>query len=69
MSLPRRSLKENEDLYAAVENLIDFAYRSLYDNRSEETFKECQICDEVDGHRDGCPISGLEKWQLEPERS
>jgi hypothetical protein len=68
MSLPPRTMREKEDLYDAVENLLDFAYRSMYDRRSEETFKECQLCGDVDGHLTECPIPLLEKWQLQPER-
>jgi hypothetical protein len=50
------------DVEDAVENLFDVSLVKHYDSTSEDTFEECLMCGDWEGHKEGCPIPPLKKW-------
>lgn len=45
-----------------VVHLLDLAVIAHHDSRTEESFLECVMCHEWDGHTDACPVTYLEVW-------
>jgi hypothetical protein len=50
----------------AAQDLLDAALERLYDRHAGEAFLECQICGDVDGHTDDCPIPAVQRWMDAP---
>lgn len=52
---------ETEDVVAAgVVALLDVAV--VPHSSADETFLECKLCGEWEGHEEGCPVPALEAW-------
>lgn len=51
-----------EELY----DVAGAAYIIHRHHTAEETSKECRVCEDVDGHKEGCPIAAIEAWKLRP---
>ena len=59
-------MNEIEDMLEAV---LDETYQRHRDNRSEETFLECKLCEGWETHDPNCPIPLIEKWfESKPKR-
>lgn len=46
---------------ALFEQVLDVATETV--PGPEESFVHCLVCDEWEGHKDGCPIEAIEKWR------
>lgn len=46
----------------AAQALIDVATRTHHDRQADESFTECLICGEWDGHAERCPIPLIYQW-------
>lgn len=53
-------------IVGVAEHLLDIATELHFDNQTEETFSECRLCGEWEGHTDQCPIPALKQWMGEP---
>jgi len=61
-------LKNEPARTQVVENLIDALDRAiLRHSNDEETFTECILCYEWEGHKEDCPIPAIDKWLSIPE--
>lgn len=36
-------------------------------SNGDETFQECRVCGEWEGHTDLCPMPAIERWLMTPE--
>ena len=45
-----------------LEEFLDNSQAKRRDSFSEETFTECMLCGEWEGHKDNCPVPAIEKW-------
>ncbi len=61
-----RVIEAEPEIAAAVEALLDLASARHYDSASDETFTECRVCGEWEGHRDGCFVPALQAWAAGP---
>ena len=50
-----------EDACEMVQAFLESALISL-PTPDGETFVECRLCGDVDGHNDGCPLPALQAW-------
>lgn len=61
-----------EEICEAVENFLGEVLRrvtfSAPSHDEAETFMECRICGEWDGHTDDCPIPAVLRWQTGGEK-
>ena len=55
-----------DDAAEAVQTLLLIARERLYDRNADEVFYECQLCGDVDGHTDDCPIPAVQRWMDAP---
>ena len=55
-----------DDAAEAVQTLLLIARERIYDRNKDEVFYECQLCGDVDGHTDDCPIPALKAWMDAP---
>lgn len=61
---------ENTELVDSVTAVLDIAIVPHYDRQADETFIQCKLCNEWEGHTDACPVPSLELWLREqPARS
>jgi hypothetical protein len=56
-------LPDDEDLRYWIGELLDYAERraNVGQYPNDDTVIVCRVCDDVDGHLDGCPITVLKK--------
>lgn len=57
----REHYEAPENVVEAVDALMDVATRTET-NRDGETFTECKMCGEWEGHHDDCPMPAIVKW-------
>ena len=58
-----------EDIVDKTEDLIAEASGNLRNPMShdpEETVTVCYMCDDVEGHKPGCPVPVLQDWLKKP---
>ena len=56
-----------DDAANAVQALLDVALVRLRDyHHADVTLIECQLCGDVDGHTDDCPIPAVQRWMDAP---
>lgn len=63
--MPRRTPDRQDQIVDAVETLVDVAV-SRHTNRDDETFTECHVCHEWEGHTHTCFVPALEQWLKTP---
>jgi hypothetical protein len=52
-----------DEIAEAVEALLEVALSQHTDPRADETFTECHLCDQWEGHTRDCPVPLLQLWQ------
>ena len=55
----------DETMCGEVQALLESAVLSHQTRNSAdeyETFEECRLCGDVDGHNEGCPVPALRAW-------
>jgi hypothetical protein len=58
-------LSPENELNRAADELLDLAisrHPHVGGDDESETFLECNVCGEWEGHRDGCFVPALETW-------
>jgi len=60
-------VNRQDEIADLVQDLLDIALEHLHDRASEESFEECHLCGDVDGHAEGCAIPLLQAWQVAPQ--
>jgi hypothetical protein len=50
-----------KDIVEAVEGLLDTVLR--HHATEQETFYECRVCGEWEGHEAGCFVAVVQRWQ------
>lgn len=50
-----------EPLVEALSAVLDAQHRE-YHPQSDETFVQCLVCGEWEGHDDSCPVPAIENW-------
>ncbi len=53
---------ETSELVDSIVAVMDLAVLPHHDHSAGETFLECKLCGEWEGHEDDCPIPMLERW-------
>lgn len=56
------NLESKNEAFELLEQVLEAGLLKHYDSKSEETLQECLLCDDWEGHKDGCPIPVIEKW-------
>lgn len=59
---PLRPSVPAADVLDAAQVTLDLALGHHVDPNSDETFVECRVCGEWEGHTDGCFIPALHRW-------
>lgn len=60
-SVPER-VEQKDAAFEVLEQALEAGILSHWNSKSEEVFIECLLCDDWEGHKDGCPIPVIEKW-------
>lgn len=55
----------SREVCEVVEDVVDTCLHYHYDSKSEETFIECLMCGEWEGHTQTCLIPTILAWQVE----
>lgn len=62
MTRDRRQAEFYTDLDNRLEQILEDTIAKHHDSQSGETFEECVLCGEWDGHEVLCPIPAIDKW-------
>ena len=62
MNMPDFYKEERQTLNEQLESILEESKIPHRDSESEESFNECVLCKEWDGHEPACPIPAIEKW-------
>lgn len=60
--LGREPSEREAEVALAVHNLLDLAVESHRNEPSDETFTECLMCGDWEGHNAACPVPRLLRW-------
>jgi len=54
--------KLQDELLGMLEKVAEDATIHHHDSQSGESFRECVVCGEWDGHEKECPMPAIELW-------